>query len=197
MCLGVFLVYLVWDSGLPGLGGYFFLSHVREFFNYSLKYVLLHFLFFSSSVTPMIRMLVCLMLSQRSLRLSSFLFILVLHSVLLQLFPPSYLPAHLSILLPYLCHLLLQCIFISVIVLFIVGCLVYFFWVFVKHFWIVLILASILFTSVSLFYFQLHHLHYHYSAFFWSRLSLLFICLILWFLQWSFISCIFLSFNFI
>jgi len=84
------LAYPVWDSlGFLDLGGYF-LFHVREFFNYSLlKYFLILFLFFSSSVTPLIRTLVCLMLPQRSLRLSSFLFILVLHSVLLQLFHHS------------------------------------------------------------------------------------------------------------
>ena len=109
-----YLAYSVWDSlGFLDLGGYF-LFHVREFFNYSLlKYFLILFLFFSSSVTPLIRMLVCLMLSQRSLRLSSFLFILVLHSVLLQSFPPFYLPAHLSILLPYFCYWFFPVYFLS------------------------------------------------------------------------------------
>ena len=107
------LAYSVWDSlGFLDLGGYF-LFHVREFFNYSLlKYFLILFLFFSSSVTPLIRMLVCLM-SQRSLRLSSFLFNLVLHSVLLQSFPPFYLPAHLSILLPYFCYWFFPVYFLS------------------------------------------------------------------------------------
>jgi len=48
----------------------------------------------------MIRMLGCLTLSQRSLRLSSFL--LILFSSLLHLCPPFYLPPHLSYLLPTL-----------------------------------------------------------------------------------------------
>ena len=54
----------------------------------------------SSSGTPMIQMLGRLTLSQRSLRLSSFL--LILFASLLHLFPPSYLPPHLSYLLPQL-----------------------------------------------------------------------------------------------
>ena len=48
----------------------------------------------------MIRMLGCLTLSQRSLRLSSFLSILFLFSFLLHLFPPFYLIPHLLCLLP-------------------------------------------------------------------------------------------------
>ena len=54
----------------------------------------------SSSGTPMIRMLEHLMLSWRSLRFSSFVFILF--SSPLHLFPPFYLPPHLSYLLPQL-----------------------------------------------------------------------------------------------
>ena len=54
----------------------------------------------SSSGTPMIQMLGCLTLSQRSLSLSSFL--LILFSSLLHLFPSFYLPPHLSYLLPQL-----------------------------------------------------------------------------------------------
>ena len=54
----------------------------------------------SSSGTPMIRMLGCLTLSQRSLRLSSFL--LILFSSLFHLFLPFYLLPHLSYLLPLL-----------------------------------------------------------------------------------------------
>ena len=67
-------VYPVWNSlSFLDLGGYF-LSHVREIFVYNLfKYFLRSFLFFPSG-TPIMQMLVCLMLSQRSLRLSSFLF---------------------------------------------------------------------------------------------------------------------------
>ena len=66
-------VYPVWDSlGFFDLGDYF-LPHFREVFNY---YVLKYWSFFlSSSGTPMIWMLGHLTLSQRSLRLSSFLLI--------------------------------------------------------------------------------------------------------------------------
>ena len=53
----------------------------------------------SSSGTPMIQMLGHFTLSQRSLRLSSFLLILFLFSSLLHLFPPFYLLPHLSYLL--------------------------------------------------------------------------------------------------
>ena len=53
-----------------------------------------HLFLSSSSGTPMIRMLGHLTLSQSSLRLPSFLF--VLFSSLLHLFPPFYLPTHLS-----------------------------------------------------------------------------------------------------
>ena len=60
------------------------------------------FFFSSSSGTLMIQMLGRLTLSQRSLRLSSFL--LILFSSLLHLFLPFYLPLHLSNLLPQLCY---------------------------------------------------------------------------------------------
>ena len=77
MCLGGVSpwVYPVWDSlGFLGLGDYFF-PH-REVFNYYLlKYFLMVFLFVFFFWTPMIQMLGCLTLSQRSLRLSSFLLI--------------------------------------------------------------------------------------------------------------------------
>ena len=63
-------------SALPGLKIDYFLSHIREVFNYNLfKYFLRPF-FSSSSGTPIMQILVHLMLSQRSLRLSSILFIL-------------------------------------------------------------------------------------------------------------------------
>ena len=58
------------------------------------------FFFFFFSGTPMIQMLGHLTLSQSSLRFSSFL--LSLFSSLLHLFPPFYLPPHLSYLLPQL-----------------------------------------------------------------------------------------------
>ena len=70
-------VYPVWDSlGFLDLGGYF-LPHFREVFNYYLlKYCLMAFLFvffFLDSYDSNVR---ALTLSQRSLRLSSFLLIL-------------------------------------------------------------------------------------------------------------------------
>ena len=71
-------VYPAWDSlWFLDLVDYF-LSHVWEFFNsYLFKYFLRSFLSLSSpSGAPIMQMLVHLMLSQRSLRLSSFLFIL-------------------------------------------------------------------------------------------------------------------------
>jgi len=68
-------IYPVCDSlCLLDLIDYF---HVGEIFNYNLfKNFLISFLFLSSSGTPIIRMLVCLIFSQRSLRLCSVLFIL-------------------------------------------------------------------------------------------------------------------------
>ena len=50
----------------------YFLSHVKEFFsNYLIKYFLRSFLSLFSPGTPKMQMLACLILSQRSLRLSS------------------------------------------------------------------------------------------------------------------------------
>ena len=71
-------VYPVWNSlCLLDLIDYFF-SHVREVCEYILcEYFLRPFPFSSSSGTCIIRMLVRLMLSQRSLRQSSILFILL------------------------------------------------------------------------------------------------------------------------
>ena len=60
------------------------------------------FFFPCFSGTPIIRILVHLVLSQRSLRLSSILFILFLYSAPWQIFPPFCLPAHFFILLPQL-----------------------------------------------------------------------------------------------
>ena len=70
-------VYPVWDSlRLLDLIDCF-LFHVGEIFNYNLfKKFPYPFLFSSSSGTPLIQMLVLLILSQRSLRLSPVLFIL-------------------------------------------------------------------------------------------------------------------------
>ena len=71
MCLGMFILY--GTLGFLDLYSYF-LSHVREIFNYNLKYFS-SLLLLCSSKTCMIQML-CLMLSHRSLRLSSLLFVL-------------------------------------------------------------------------------------------------------------------------
>ena len=57
------------------------------------------FFFFSSSETPIIQMLVHLIWSQRSLRLSSVLFILFTLFCSSEVFPPFYLPSHWFILL--------------------------------------------------------------------------------------------------
>ena len=71
-------VYPVWDFlSLLDLIDYF-LFHVGEIFNYNLFKIFSYPLFFSSSSGTLIirRLMVCLILSQRSLRLSSVLFIL-------------------------------------------------------------------------------------------------------------------------
>ena len=75
--------------------------------------------FLFSSGTPMIRRLGHFTLSQRSLRLSSFL--LILFSSLLRLFPPFYLLPHLPYLLTplFYCWFPPECFFISFIALFI------------------------------------------------------------------------------
>ena len=79
------------------LGGYFLLHFREGFLYYLFKYFLMPLLL--SSGMPMIWMLGWLTLSQMSLRLSSFLFILFSLFCYALLFPPFYLPAHLSILL--------------------------------------------------------------------------------------------------
>ena len=129
-CWGVLpWVYPVWNSlGFLDLGDSF-LPHFREVFNYYLlKYFLMVFLLSSSSGTPMIWMLGHLTLSQRSLRLSSFLLILFfLFSSLLHLFPRFCLLTHLHLLSQlFSCWFPLEC-FWSVIALFIIDWLFYFF----------------------------------------------------------------------
>ena len=70
-------IYPVWDLlRFLDLGDYF-ISHIREVFNYNLfKYFLRPFLFLFFFWDPYNWNVVCLMLSQRSLRLSLILFIL-------------------------------------------------------------------------------------------------------------------------
>ena len=101
MCLGVFhlafiLCETLWDSwtwvtiSLSILGNF---STIISLSIFSWPFFLS-----SSSGTPMIQMLWSFTLSQRSLRLSSFL--LILFSSVLHLFLPFYLLPHLSYLLP-------------------------------------------------------------------------------------------------
>ena len=113
-------VYPAWDSlCFLHLGGYF-LSHVREVFDYNLfKYFLGSFLS-SLSGTPIMQMLLRLMLSQRSLRLSSFLFIF---SLFCSMAVNSTILSSRSLICSYASVILLlipaSLFFISVIVLFI------------------------------------------------------------------------------
>ena len=104
MCLGVFCLGIILFGTLcvswtwviisfPILGNFSTIISSSIF--------LWSFFLSSSSGTPMIRMLGRFTLFQRSLRLSSFLLTLFfLFSSLLHLFPPFYLPPHLSYLLP-------------------------------------------------------------------------------------------------
>jgi len=93
MSLSVFLFGLscLGLSVLPGLD--YFLFHVRELFSYYLfKYFLRSFFSLFSFWDPIVQMSVCLMLSQRSLRLSFFFspfffWYSVLHSVLQVIYP--------------------------------------------------------------------------------------------------------------
>ena len=126
MCLGVFCVgfilfWTLWVSwtwvaiSFPILGKF---STIISSCIFSCPFFLS-----SSAGTPMIWMLRRLTLSQRSLRLSSFLVILFLFSSQLHLFPPFYLPPHLSYLLPQLFYSWFppECFFLSVIALFIID----------------------------------------------------------------------------
>ena len=76
LCLGVFLLGFILYGTLCPSGFDYFLFHVGRIFNYNLLKNFLIPFFFSSSGTPIIRMSVHLIWSQRSLRLSSALFIL-------------------------------------------------------------------------------------------------------------------------
>ena len=103
MCLGVFLLGFILSGTLCFLDLVdYFLSRVREFFSYYLfKYFLRSFL--SSSGTPLMRMLVCLMLSWGLLGclhfFLSFFYILFCSSD----FHHSVLP-HLFVLLQLFCY---------------------------------------------------------------------------------------------
>ena len=96
-------VYPVWDSlRFLDLIDYF-LSHFGDVFNYISSNIFSdHFFFSSSSRMPIIQMLVHLMLSQRSLRLPSILFILFCLFGSATVISTLYLPAHLSVLLSQL-----------------------------------------------------------------------------------------------
>ena len=99
LCLSMFLLVFILPGTLCFLdSANYFLSHVWEVFSYYLfKYFLRSFLSFFSFWNPIMKMLVCLMFFQRSLRPSSFLFILFFyilfcgsdfhHSVLQVIFP--------------------------------------------------------------------------------------------------------------
>jgi len=101
MCLGVFHLGFIlfgtlwvswtWVTISFSILGKFSTINSLSIFSWS-------FFLSSYSGTPMIRMLGCFTLSQRSLKLSSFL--LILFSFLLHLFPPFYLLPHLAYLLP-------------------------------------------------------------------------------------------------
>ena len=117
-CLGFVLFGTLWVSwtwvaiSFPILGNFSTIIS-SSIFSWS-------FFLSSSSGTPMIQMLGCLTLSQKSLRLSSFL--LILFSSLLHLFLPFYLLSHLPIFcLHYSIVGPLQSVLISFIALFIID----------------------------------------------------------------------------
>ena len=106
----------------------YFLSHVREVLSLKILssaiissniFSSLYYLF-SSSGTPIMWMLVHLMLSQRSLRLSSFLFILFSIFFLRQWFPPFCPPDYLSFLPQLFCYWFLP-VYCSCMFLFLLG----------------------------------------------------------------------------
>ena len=116
-------VYPIWDK-LPGLGWLFPFPCSGNFQLFPLQTFFPALSLSSPSGILIMRMLVCLMLSQRSLRLSSFLFIRFLYSVLWQWFLLFCPPGHLSVHLPQLfCYwfLLLYCSFLFACSLVILG----------------------------------------------------------------------------
>ena len=106
MYLGVFLLEMILYGTLSflELGGYS-LPHFREVFDYYLSSIFSYpFLLSSSSRIPMIQKLGCLTLLQRSLRLSSFLFIVFFFILLCFIYFHHLLLAHLFILPPQLLY---------------------------------------------------------------------------------------------
>ena len=131
----------------------------------------------SSSGTPKIWRLVCLMLLQRSLRLSSFFFsFFFLYSVLWQWFPPFCLPGYLSILLQLLLLIASSVLFICSFLFFsssmsLVNICI--FSILFLRFWIIFIIISLnplcgrLPISTSAFILSLHlghnSLHFYFD----------------------------------
>ena len=117
-----FELILCGTLGHPTLGDYF-LSHVRKVFNYNLFRYFLR-LSFSSSETTIIWMVVCLMLSLRSLRLLLYFFFIVFSLFCSTAEIPTILFSRSLIYSASVIFLLIpSCgIFISVIVLFICVC---------------------------------------------------------------------------
>ena len=164
-------IYPVWDSlGFLDLGDYF-LPHFKEVFNYYLlKYFLMVFVLSSSSGTPMIWMLERLILSWRSLRLSSFL--LISFSFFLSDSFISTILSSTSLILSSASVSLLfvpsRVLLISFIALFTI------YWLFFISYRSLLNLSCIFSILVSrLFHLWFHfdfkildHFHYHYSEFF-------------------------------
>ena len=100
MCLGVFLLGFILYGTLHLLDLIDYLLFMLGKFSPIITSKIFSYLFFSSSSgTPIIQMLLCLIFSQRSLRLSSVLFILFALSALQKLFPPFYLPGQWFVLL--------------------------------------------------------------------------------------------------
>ena len=161
-------LYPVWDSlCLLDLTDYF-LFHVEEIFNYNLfKKFLIHFFFSSSSETPIIQMLMPLIWSHRSLRLSLAFFILFslcCSSKVISTILSSSLLIHSSasdmlLLIPS------RVFFISVIVLFLSVCLLF------------NSSMSLLFLHFLHFVFKVFdHFYNHYSEFFFRLNSVQLSC---------------------
>ena len=149
-------IYLVWDSLYFLDLGDCLLSHIRLVLHCNLfKYFLRLFSFSSSSGTPVVRKLVHLMLSQRSLRLSLFLFCFVPQ----HLFPPFF--SFSSLFHSFASVILLL---IPSDVFFFSDCTVCLYLFsssrFVKHF------LHILDPCLHSFFGILDHVYHHYSEFF-------------------------------